>query len=154
MIEVETWADEATRTPNNVCYWVAETVLDDGRRFTARSRHGAPNELARTLVEAGVADDEMQTYVDLGGGRMKALHYRSFHGTARWTYSEGDAPLHRARYVSPESIAAAFAGSGQKGGVSVPGDAKAAGTDSTPEIATTSTPAPAPANKLKIQRPA
>ncbi len=153
MIEVETWADEATRTPNNVCYWVAETVLDDGRRFTARSRHGARNELARQLVEAGVADDEMQTYATLGGRRMKTLHYRSFHGAAKWTFSEGDGPLHRARYVSPENIAAGFAGKGQKGGISVPGDVEPAGTETTPEIATASTPAPAP-SRVKIQRPA
>jgi hypothetical protein len=116
MIEVETWADEATRGMASVCYWVAETVLDDGRRFNARSRHGAANELARRLVEAGVADDELQVYETRGDRRIRTLHYRSFHGAAKWTFSEGDAPVHRARYVSPENIRASVAASAQKGG--------------------------------------
>jgi hypothetical protein len=42
MINVKTWPREDTRGP------------DDGRRFTARSKHGAPNELARQPVAAGV----------------------------------------------------------------------------------------------------
>src|SRR5580700_6963878 len=51
--------DEPTRTPNKSCRWIAEAVVDR-RVFTARSRYGAPNELARVLVAAGIADAPMQ----------------------------------------------------------------------------------------------
>jgi hypothetical protein len=46
---------EETRGPNSPCQWLAECEVD-GRRFMARSRHGAVYELARVLVAAGVAD--------------------------------------------------------------------------------------------------
>jgi hypothetical protein len=53
--------DEPTRTPNKSCRWVAEAVVD-GRTFTARSRYGVSNELARVLVAAGIADAPMRVH--------------------------------------------------------------------------------------------
>ena len=44
-IMVTTWPNESTRTANTACDWVAETMVE-GRAYVARSRHGAPNELA------------------------------------------------------------------------------------------------------------
>jgi hypothetical protein len=57
-IAVMTWPIEATRTPNSACVWIAEVTVE-GRTYTARSRHGAANELARQLVAAGLADRPM-----------------------------------------------------------------------------------------------
>jgi hypothetical protein len=46
---------ENTRTPERSSIFEAECEID-GRRYSARSRHGAPNELARVLVSAGLPD--------------------------------------------------------------------------------------------------
>jgi hypothetical protein len=94
MLTVTMTPDESARSPNSSCYWIASTTLDDGRRFSARSKHGASNELARTLVSAGVPDQPMQTYE----GKMKGIYYPSFHEAAKWTYEEGNRPLHRVRW--------------------------------------------------------
>ncbi len=59
MIVVRQFADEASRTPNNSCYWQAECVVD-GLAYVARSRHGAPYALARELLAAGIPDAPMQ----------------------------------------------------------------------------------------------
>ena len=109
-ITVTTWPDEGTRTQNSACAWVAETMVE-GRVNVARSRHGAPNELARQLVAAGLADRPMViSYRGLAG----TMTWRSFHAAATWTYSEGDQPLRRVRYKErPEGLFLG-SGSGQK----------------------------------------
>jgi hypothetical protein len=100
-ITVTTWPDEATRTLNSACIWVAEATVD-GRPYIARSRHGAPNELARQLVAAGLADRPIKIHYQ---GRAGTMTYRSFHAAAAWTYSEGDQPLRRVRYKEqPEGL--------------------------------------------------
>ena len=103
-------ADEATRTPNSSCIWIAEATVE-GRTYTARSRHGAPNELARRLVVAGIADRPMMIrYHGLAG----AMTYPSFRAAAAWTFSEGDRPLRRTRYrEQPEGVFPS-SGTGQK----------------------------------------
>jgi hypothetical protein len=67
----------------------------DGRTYTARSRHGAANELARQLVAAGFVDRPMVIHYHGVAGTMT---WRSFHAAETWTYSEGDQPLRRVRY--------------------------------------------------------
>jgi hypothetical protein len=100
-ITVITWPDEATRTPNSACAWVAETMVE-GRVYVARSRHGAPNELARQLLAAGLADRPMVIHYR---GRPGTMNWRSFHAAAMWTYSEGDHPLRRIRHKEqPEGL--------------------------------------------------
>jgi hypothetical protein len=101
--------DEATRTPNSACLWIAEATVD-GRGYVARSRRGAPNVLARQLVNAGLADRAMVIhYTGLAG----PMTYRSFHGAATWTFGEGDQPLRRVRYKErPEGL---FLESGEGG---------------------------------------
>jgi hypothetical protein len=100
-ISVTCWPDEATRTPNSACTWVAEAMVD-GRTYTARSRHGAPNELARKLVAAGIIDRPMVIHYR---GLAGTMTWRSFHAAATWTYSEGDQPLRRVRYKEqPEGL--------------------------------------------------
>jgi hypothetical protein len=109
-IAVMTWPDEATRTPNSACAWVAEAMVD-GRTYTARSRHGAANELARQLLAAGLPDRPMTIYYR---GLAGTMTYRSFHAAATWTFSEGDRPLRRVRYRErPEGVSLG-SGTGQK----------------------------------------
>jgi hypothetical protein len=106
-----TWPDEANRTPNSACAWVAETMVE-GRVYVARSRRGAPNELARQLVAAGLADRPMVVHHRGRVGTMMTCH--SFHAAAAWTYSEGDQPLRRVRYrEQPEGLFLGC-GAGQK----------------------------------------
>jgi hypothetical protein len=57
-IAVTTWPDEAKRTSNSACVWIAEATVE-GRIHIARSRHGPANELARQLVAAGLLDRPM-----------------------------------------------------------------------------------------------
>jgi hypothetical protein len=86
---------EETRTPSNSCYWLAECELA-GQHFEARSRVGAPNELARVLVAAGVPDAPMVVSYE---GLRGTTTCRSFHEAAKWTYSESPAtPLRRVRF--------------------------------------------------------
>ena len=109
-ISVTTWPDESTRTPNSACVWVAEATVD-GRLYVARSRHGAPNELARELVATGLPDRPMVVRSRMLAGTMT---WRSFHAAAGWTYSEGDQPLHRVRHrEQPEGLFLVYGG-GQK----------------------------------------
>jgi hypothetical protein len=117
MINVVTWAQEDTRTARG-SLWIAECALEDGRVFTARSRSGALNELARQLVEAGVPDAPMQVYDTRRG--LKTLSCRSFHAAAQWTFTEGNRPLQRIRYQEyPTNISGGISGKGQDTGESV-----------------------------------
>ena len=80
----------------------------DGIPYSARSRSGASNELARVLVAAGIPDQPIEARDRRSG--LKALTYRSFHAAAKWTYREGAATLlQRVRYQEfpglPESEA-------------------------------------------------
>jgi hypothetical protein len=100
-ITVTVRPDEATRTPNSGCVWVAEATIE-GRAYVARSRHGAPNALPRQLVAAGLADRPMVIRYQ---GFAGAMTWRSFHAAANWTYSEGDQPVRRVRYKErPEGL--------------------------------------------------
>ena len=109
-ITVMTWPIEATRTPNSACVWVAEATID-GRICTARSRHGAANELARQLVVAGFVDRPMAIRYHRLAGTMT---YRSFHAAARWTFGEGERTLRRVRYRHPPEGVFLGSGTGQK----------------------------------------
>lgn len=100
--------DEATRTANSPCSWIVEATIED-QTYTARARHGAPNELARRLVAAGLTDRRMVIrYQGLAG----SMTYRSFHAAATWTYSEGNQPLRRVKYREPPE--GVFLGSGAR----------------------------------------
>jgi hypothetical protein len=109
-IAVANWPDEAMRTPNSPCLWVAEATVD-GRTNTARSRHGAPNELARQLVAARLRDWPM---VIRYRGLAATITWRSFHDTATWTYGESDQPLRRVRYKERPEGLFVESGPGQK----------------------------------------
>jgi|SRR6516165_7825516 len=100
-IMVICWVDKSTRTPNSPCVWIAETSVD-GQTYTARSRHGAANELARQLVDTGIPDRPMVIHYR---GRPGTMTYRSFHAAATWTHSEGNQPLRRVKYKErPEGL--------------------------------------------------
>jgi hypothetical protein len=109
-IAVTTWPDEATRTSNSACLWIAEAMVEC-RTYTARSRHGPANELARQLVAAGLPDQSMVVrYRGLAG----SMTYRSFHAAATWTFSEGERTLRRVRYREPPEGVFLGRGTGQK----------------------------------------
>ena len=98
---------EGTRTPERSCVYEAECEID-GRRYSAQSRHGAPNELARVLVAAGVPDQSVEVrQTGIKGG----LSYRSLHELARRTYEESaTVSLRRVRWKSPPDFTAAVRG--------------------------------------------
>lgn len=94
-IEVVQWADEATRSRERGCYWQAECEVD-GVRYVARSRNGAPNELARKLLAAEIPDAPLRI---VSRGWRGHVSIRSFHRAAEFTIVEGfDRPLHREKW--------------------------------------------------------
>ena len=71
----------------------------DGIPYSARSRSGASNELARVLVAAGIPDQPMAA---VQKGLKGELTYRSFHEAAKCTYQETETmPLRRVPWVDP-----------------------------------------------------
>jgi hypothetical protein len=103
-------SDEATRTSNSACVWIAEAMVE-GRTYTARSQHGPANELARQLVAARLVDRPLIIrYYGLAG----TLTYHSCHSAATWTFSEGERTLRRVRYREPPEGVFLGSGTGQK----------------------------------------
>jgi hypothetical protein len=95
MIRVHCRPLPETRTANTACAWVAEAEVD-GRRFEARSRHGAANALARELVAAGLADQPLEIHYE---GLAGTMCYLSFHAAAQLTFVENaSTPLRRAPF--------------------------------------------------------
>ena len=102
MIRVYQHAEENTRSANNGCSWIAETIIN-GIVYSARSRHGAAHELARVLVMAGIPDAVMRVTT---AGLRGEMVYRSFHAMAAYTFRENaQTPVRRARWVAPEDAA-------------------------------------------------
>ena len=98
---------ENTRTPQRSSIFEAECEVD-GRRYSDRSRHGAPNELARLLVSAGVPDQPVEVR---HAGIKGCLSWRSLHEMARWTYEESaGVPLRRVRWKPLPDFTAAGRG--------------------------------------------
>jgi hypothetical protein len=89
---------EETRTPSGGCLWLAECEVA-GKRFEARSRHGAANALARELVEAGIADTPLEVHFE---GIAGCLRWGSFGAAATRTYTEGNRPLQCIRRIAPQ----------------------------------------------------
>jgi hypothetical protein len=84
----------------------------DGQTHTARSRHGAPNEVARQLVAVGLTDRPM---VIRNRGSAGTGTYRSFHAAAKWTFAESaHAPLRQVRHQERPEGLAALSRTGQK----------------------------------------
>jgi hypothetical protein len=98
VIRVYQWPLENTRTPSKSCFYQAACEVN-GVSYSARSRNGASNELARVLVAAGIADQPMAV---VQKGLKGELTYRSFHRAAKWTYQETETmPLRRMPWVDP-----------------------------------------------------
>jgi hypothetical protein len=114
-IEISQRPEEATRTPENSCCWVAETMIV-GKSYAARSRRGAPHELARLLASAGIPDQPVIVRSrDLAGH----LLYRSLHAMAGFTIEEnsGTTPRHvKWRELAPDLCPGNGVGEAQKGG--------------------------------------
>jgi hypothetical protein len=95
---------ENSWTPERSCLYDAECEVS-GQHYSARSRHGAANELARVLVCGGVPDQPVEIrQVGLKG----CITYCSLYELAHWTYEESAAmPLRRVRWKpSPDFITA------------------------------------------------
>jgi hypothetical protein len=78
-----------------------------GKTYSATSRHGAPQALARVLVAASIPDQPVKVSSEvcvLDNGEIRTEHlrgcirYLSLHTMAKTTFEEGDRPLHRARF--------------------------------------------------------
>jgi hypothetical protein len=95
---------KATRTSNSGCIWLAECEID-GRRFEARSRHGAANALARELVAAGVADRPFEVRFEPLAG---CLWWGSIAVAAERTFTEGNRPLQCIRWIAPRDAVQAI----------------------------------------------
>ena len=120
MICVHQWPLEETRTQSKGCVYMAACEAD-GVPYSARSRYGAPNELARVLVAAGIPDAPM---VVTHRGLRGEMTYRSFDEAAKWTHEESaSVPLHRvpyARVVAARERARRTGVEGAKQGLSAP----------------------------------
>jgi hypothetical protein len=94
--------------------WEASTEVD-GKLYSAVSRHGAPQALARALVAAGIPDQPVEVRSEVcisdNGAEIRTeqlqgrISYRSLHAMAEATFEEGDRPLHRARFKERPQIA-------------------------------------------------
>jgi hypothetical protein len=95
LIKIRQWPLEGTRTPEKSAVFEAECEVD-GRRYSARSRRGAPNELARLLVSAGIVDQPVEVrHAGING----LIRYLSLHELAAWTFQESaKVPLRRVRW--------------------------------------------------------
>jgi hypothetical protein len=122
MITIHQHSLENSRTAENSCTWLAETEID-GQHFEARSRRGAPHELARTLVAAGIPDQPVRVeHVGLRGH----MAYPSLHRMADVTYTEGvHTLLRQVPYrefpegaALPSECPVLRIGEGQNGGIS------------------------------------
>jgi hypothetical protein len=81
--------------------WVAETIAD-GVPHSARSRSGAPFELARRLIEAGAPDQQVQVYTD---GIKGCMTYRSLAKMAEMTIEESrTVPVRTAKWRNQHDI--------------------------------------------------
>jgi hypothetical protein len=107
---------EGTRSADRACKWRAECVVD-GDTYAAESRSGAPNELARRLIAAGVDPGRA---VEIGYcGVAGHMSYRSLAGAARWTFEEGPStPLRARAWKDPSERLAALGTKGILGGIS------------------------------------
>src|SRR5437764_4298804 len=117
-IRVYQHAEENTRSANNGCSWIAETIIN-GIVYSARSRHGAAHELARVLVMAGIPDAVMRVTT---AGLRGEMVYRSFHAMAAYTFRESATkPVHQARWVDPATVRAKISATTEaKQGVNAP----------------------------------
>jgi hypothetical protein len=118
---------EATRTPNSGCVWLAECEVG-GRRFEARSRHGAANALARELVAPGVPDGPLEAHFE---GLAGCLRWASISAAANRTFTEGNRPLQCIRWIAPQDGVQAIR-AGPKHGVMARAGAVAPQEPSTP----------------------
>jgi hypothetical protein len=105
-MKVQLTALEETRSPDRSCVWEAVTTIN-GKTYTARSRRGASNELARLLVNADIPDAGMRLFT----GNLKGyLFQKSFHEHAKYTYAESRTqPLQRGKWQDPAVTTGQFA---------------------------------------------
>jgi hypothetical protein len=130
MIEIRQRIVPRSRTHTG-SLWEAVTEID-GQPYSATSRHGAPQALARVLVAAGIADQPVEVRSEVcvfdNGAEIRTeqlrgcIRHRSLHAMAKWTYSEGNQPLRRVRFQEQPEGVFSVQSSGQKCVSSPPDD--------------------------------
>ena len=85
MIVVTVTPIAGSRTNTGISLQATATV--DGVEYTARSRHGSPNQLAREMVATGIPDPIRWAR------RPRPIPLAA--RVAGYTYTEGNGPLHR-----------------------------------------------------------
>ena len=113
MIHIRQRIVQSSRTHTG-SLWKASTEID-GKSYSATSRHGAPQALARMLAAAGIADQSVEVRSEVcvfdNGVEIRSeeprgcISYRSLYAMAKTTLEEGDRPLHRARFKERPQIA-------------------------------------------------
>jgi hypothetical protein len=107
MIEIRQHVVPQSRTSTG-SLWEASAETG-GKTYSATSRHGAPQVLARKLLVAGVPGQQpvevlsqVCTYdngTEIHTEELRGcVTYRSLHAMAKTTFEEGNRPLHRARF--------------------------------------------------------
>jgi hypothetical protein len=114
MIHIRQCPVPRSRTPTGLA-WGAVTEID-GKSYSAVSRHGAPQSLARALVAAGIPDQPVEVRSEVcvfdNGAEIRTeelrgcISYRSLHTMAKTTFAESaTAPLRRVRFEEqPEGL--------------------------------------------------
>jgi hypothetical protein len=98
IIKIRQRPDEASRSPDKSCRWIAECDLD-GEHYEAQARLDAPNALARLLVDIGVAD--LQVVLITAGVRGE-MTYPSLHRMAQRTIVESlTTPIRSTKWRPP-----------------------------------------------------
>jgi hypothetical protein len=139
MILISAFPLEGTRSADRSCKWRAECVVC-GVNYAAESRSGAPNELARKLIAAGV-DPGLQVEICYRGAAGH-MSYPSLAGAAKWTFEESaHRPLRRVRYRERSWGISFGGGDGQKRGDSSEIDSPPVPSSRTHEIALSPEPA-------------
>jgi hypothetical protein len=113
MIHIRQRIVERSRTHTS-SRWEATAEIG-GKTYSATSRHGAPQALARVLVAAGIVEQPVEVRSEVcvfdNGAEIRTeelrgcIRNRSLHAMAEATFQEGDRPLHRARFKELPQIA-------------------------------------------------
>jgi hypothetical protein len=89
--------------------WIAETIVN-GATCSARSRSGAPFELARDLISVGAPDQPVQVYT---AGIAGCITYRSLAQMAQLTIAEGAAaPIGKRKWSEFRGVGGKTGGEG------------------------------------------
>jgi ferredoxin len=130
MIEIRQHVVPQSRTSTG-SLWEASTEIDR-KTYSASSRHGAPQALARVLVAAGIPDQPVEVRSE---ERPGCIRYRSLYEMTKWTFTEGTSTLlHRVRYQEQPKGVFSVEASGQETRFTPPAGILASEDPAPPEV--------------------